>query len=141
MMSSSESSPSTGELLDDILSGPEDGHNISSPIPSPRRQLQIVRDLSDEADAMPIEAGSVWYLVGAGWFRGWVRWCQHPQTSQAAPQDSFPPISNEDIIDSDNFHLNPDLVGIKEGLREERDYFVFSERAFDLLTSWYFFHF
>jgi len=98
----------------------------------PEELLKQVKELMDEAEEAPIEQGSVWYVVSMSWINAWARWCQ--QGGQTIP---FPSMDNSDIIDVENFHLSPELIGIKYDLHERKDYLVLPEAAWTLIHAQY----
>lgn len=98
----------------------------------PRDRVELIKDLIEEAEIMPIEAGSIWYLVSTRWMSGWSRWAMHASEDD----DQFGPVDNSDLVDEDNLHMSPDLIAIKENLRDERDYLIIPESAWTLLSSW-----
>ena len=51
--------------------------------------------------------------------------------------DQFGPVDCSDLTDESNMHMSPDLIAIKETLREERDYLIIPKTAWTLLSSWY----
>lgn len=99
---------------------------------SPRERVELIKDLIEEAEIMPIEAGSIWYLVSTRWMSSWSRWANH-----ANGDDSFGPVDSSDLADENNMHMREDLIAIKGNLREDRDYYVIPENAWTLLTTWY----
>lgn len=99
---------------------------------APFERYYKIRRMIDEAEEMPIEAGSVWYLLSTTWMLKWARWCKSGHYD--APME---PINNEDLVDPDNVHLSDDLVGIRPDAREGRDFRTLPEECWDLLVEWY----
>lgn len=100
---------------------------------APHRQLTLVKQFLDDAEDEPIIAGSAWYLVGSQWMSSWIHWARGREDGT----EGFPGIGTADIVDPDNVHLSEELVGIRSGLRERRDYWVLPEPCFRFLVDMY----
>lgn len=100
---------------------------------APHRQLALVKRFLDDAEDEPILAGSAWYLVGSQWMGSWIHWARGREDGA----EGFPGIGTADIVDPDNVHLSEELVGIRSGLRERRDYWVLPEACFRFLVGIY----
>lgn len=127
------------ETMDEGMDSSLEDTEAMDPSPEsapPGRQFRIIKALMDEAEEEPIVAGSTWYLVTSRWLNGWVQWCR--QNPRGSPDDEeFPPMNNSELVDEDNFHMSEELIALKWGLREPRDYTVLPESAWRLLQDWY----
>lgn len=126
------------ELLDEhmetvhsdlLLSSSSQSSNDNINELSPRDQLELIKDLMEEAEDSPLVTGSTWYLLSTTWLTTWSHYCK--------TQGEFPgPMESHDLVDEENLHMGEGMVGIREGVREKRDYHVIPSRAWDLLVSW-----
>lgn len=124
-----------GQLIDEALRHQQEGGGTA--VPAPPKQLRIIKGLMDEAEEEMVEAGSLWFLVGSRWMNRWAGWCQHDSEEGEGEHEPLPPIDSSELVDDGNLHMNPDLIGIRSGLRERRDYYVLPEAAWHLLSTWY----
>lgn len=125
-------------MQEELASGSDDmarSESTDSNVPIPAQQIRLVKDLIDEAEEMPIEAGSVWYLVSSRWINAWIRWCN--ENPKGSDSEEFPAMDNSALVDEENFHMNDDLIAIKWGVREQRDYITIPESAWSHLQRWY----
>lgn len=106
--------------------------------PSPAQQKSLLRDVLEKEE---LKENETWYLISARWYKIWKDHVKFGEEEASNGADSPPPqpIDNSDLIEEvkKSKKSKDEFVALREDLSEEYDYFVFSDKVWNLLFQWY----
>jgi hypothetical protein len=108
----------------------------SSTRPSVTQQKTLLQDVLDKEE---LKENETWFLISARWYKIWKDHVKFGEEEVSSNAETPPPqpIDNSDlIVDVKKSKKKDDFVALREDLSEEYDYFVFSEKAWNLLLQW-----